>query len=187
MATSISNRAERIVEKLLYDSRWLLYPMTIGLVAALLVYSAKFMVEDYLLITTSFRMDAEQIMVMLLGLVDMFMVANLLVMITQGSYFIFIQPFLYIEQNKKPQWLQHVDSSILKVKIATSIAGITVIRVLKDFVNIEHTPWEIIVHRMYIHGLCLISALVLAIIWRLLHADGNSTNSTTGNQEVHHA
>jgi uncharacterized protein (TIGR00645 family) len=163
---------EKIAERLLFDSRWMLYPMAVGLVLALVVYSIKFMYEDYELIRHALSMDAEQIMVLMLGLVDMFMVANLLVMITQGSYFIFIQPFQFIEKGKKPQWLEHVDSSVLKVKISTSIAGITLIRVLKDFVNIEHTEWVLIQHRMYIHGLCLLSAIILAIIWRVLHPNG---------------
>jgi uncharacterized protein (TIGR00645 family) len=181
--TNLQRRSERLAERLIYDSRWLLFPMAVGLIVALLTYSLKFIIEDYLLITHSFGMDAEQIMVLLLGLVDMFMVANLLVMITQGSYHIFIQPFLHIEKGKKPQWLEHVDSSILKVKIATSIAGITLIRVLKDFVNIEHVKWEVVVHRMYIHGLCLLSAITLAIIWRALHPNGSTAN---GHQEATH-
>jgi uncharacterized protein (TIGR00645 family) len=171
--SSIQKRSEQIAERVIYDSRWLLFPMAVGLIVALLTYSIKFMWEDYTLITQSFGMEAEQIMVLMLGLVDMFMVANLLVMITQGSYFIFIQPFQHIEAGKKPQWLEHVDSSILKVKIATSIAGITLIRVLKDFVNIEHVQWETVVHRMYIHGICLLSSITLAVIWRLLHTNGN--------------
>ena len=184
--TTLQRRSEQIAERLIYDCRWLLFPMAIGLIFALITYSLKFMIEDYLLITHSFGMEAEQIMVLLLGLVDMFMVANLLVMITQGSYHIFIQPFLHIEKGKKPQWLEHVDSSILKVKIATSIAGITLIRVLKDFVNIEHVQWEHVVHRMYIHGLCLISAIVLAMIWRVLHPVYVVANSNgNGHQEGH--
>lgn len=175
---------EKIAERFLFDSRWMIYPMTVGLILALLVYSIKFMYEDYELIRHALSMDAEQIMVLMLGLVDMFMVANLIVMITQGSYFIFIQPFQYIEKGKKPQWLEHVDSSVLKVKISTSIAGITLIRILKDFVNIEHTEWAVIEHRMYIHGLCLISAVSMAIIWRVLHPTGGHWNN--GSTEVKH-
>ena len=114
-------------------------------------------------------MESEQMVVLILGLVDMFMVANLMVMITQGSYQIFIKRFNFIDDKQRPQWLDHVDSSILKVKIGTSIFGITIVRLLKDFINIENVPWEHVVHRMYISGLCLVSSFVLAGIWRLLH------------------
>jgi len=176
---------EKMAERFLFNSRWMLYPLTVGLILALCIYSLKFIFECYELIRHGLTMDAEQIMVLMLGLVDMYMVANLLVMITQGSYFIFIQPFQFIEKGKKPQWLEHVDSSVLKVKIATSIAGITLIRVLKDFVNIEHTDWTIILHRMYIHALCLLSAIVLGVIWRVLHPNGGSW--TNGNGHTHEA
>ena len=180
MKKTLSLKVERTAETIIFDSRWILYPMTIGLIVVLAVYCIKFTSEAYLLITGSFHMEAEQIMVALLGLVDMFMVANLLVMIAQGSYQIFIQKFQNINAATRPQWLDHVDSSILKVKIATSIAGITLIRVLKDFVNIEHVQWDIIVHRMYIHLLCIVSAIFLAAIWRLLHV-----KDTNGNGDPH--
>jgi uncharacterized protein (TIGR00645 family) len=173
-------RSGELAEKLVFQSRWLLYPMTLGLTVALVMYLIKFVIEIYGVVWHSFSMDAEQIMVLMLGLVDMFMVANLLVMITQGSYHIFIHQFQFTEKGKKPQWLEHVDSSVLKVKISTSIAGITLIRILKDFVNIEHVEWSVVVHRMYIHGLCLLSAIVLAVIWRVLHPNGGNWGNGNG-------
>jgi uncharacterized protein (TIGR00645 family) len=170
----------RTLERLLFGSRWLLLPMNAGLGLVMIVYVMKFLVDTYRLISTGLSMESEAVMVLLLGLVDMFMVANLLVMISQGSYQIFIQRFQIGDAMKRPQWLDHVDSSILKVKIASSIAGITLIRILKDFVNIERTDWSGILHRIYIHGLCLLSALVLGILWRVMHPtelghkDGNT-------------
>ena len=161
----------RLVESLIFNSRWLLYPMTLGLIVALGVYSIKFLVEDYNLITQSFHLEAEEIMVLLLGLVDMYMVANLLIMIAKGSYQIFIQKFQIFDAADRPQWLDHVDTGILKVKVASSIAGITLIRLLKDFVNIEHTTWDVILHRLYIHIVCLFSALMMAVIWRITHVE----------------
>lgn len=167
--TTKQTKTERAAEAIVFDSRWILYPLTIGLLIALCVYAIKFVTEAYTLVVSGVHMEAEQVMVALLGLVDMYMVANLIVMISQGSYQIFVQKFIIIDPMKRPQWLDHVDSSILKVKMATSIAGITLIRVLKDFVNIENVQWDVIVHRMYIHALCLLSAIALALIWRLLH------------------
>lgn len=126
-----SNYIETHAERLIFNCRWVLYPMTLGLIIALFDYAFKFLKEVYQIIFTSNSMDTEQLMVSLLGLIDIYMVANLLVMIAQGSYQIFIQKFAHIDPTKRPQWLDHVDSSQLKVKIATSIAGITLIRVLK--------------------------------------------------------
>lgn len=170
-------RLARFAEAVVFDSRWLLYPMTLGLIVVLGVYSLKFLMEASHLILNSAHLDAEEIMVLLLGLVDMYMVANLLVMITKGSYQIFIRRFHISDVSNRPQWLDHVDSGILKVKVASSIAGITLIRLLKDFVNIDKIQWEVVVHRAIIHGICLVSVLVMAVIWRLTHPQGNqSTN-----------
>ncbi len=58
---------------------------------------------------------------------------------------------------------------MLKVKTAQSIAGITLIQILKDFVNIEKVQWVLVEHRMVIHGVALISALMMAAIWRVTH------------------
>ena len=153
----------------LFSTRWLLYPMNLGLAVAGMVYCLKFLMDDYHLITHSMSMETEEIMLSLLGLVDMLMVANLLVMVYKGSHQIFIQRFLIEDPAHRPQWLDHVDSGILKVKVASSVAGITLIRILKDFVNIENTDWQIIVHRSMVHIICLVSVLVMAIIWRLTH------------------
>jgi uncharacterized protein (TIGR00645 family) len=153
----------------IFCSRWLIYPINIGLVMALALYIVRFLVDDYHFFLNSHHLDLEAIMVTILGLVDAFMVANLLTMIIQGSHQIFVKRFDLPGKDERPQWLDHVDSGILKVKVALSIAGITLVQILKDFVNIEQTPWDMIVHRMYIHAMCLLSALIMAIIWRVTH------------------
>lgn len=175
----------KTAEGFLFGSRWLLYPINAGLVLALIVYVYEFLIEDYELIAHASGLKAEEVMVMLLGLVDIAMVANLLVMIIQGSYQIFVRRLYISDPHSRPQWLDHVDSGILKVKVALSVTGITLIQVLKDFVNVAETPWEVIVHRMYLHGLCLVSAIVMAIIWRIMHpnAGTHSHNTHAGEDE----
>jgi uncharacterized protein (TIGR00645 family) len=153
----------------LFDSRWILYPMNAGLAIAGAVYMIRFLIDTYHLVMHSFALDAESFMVPLLGLVDMLMIANLLVMIYQGSNQIFIRKFGISDTQERPQWLDHVDSGILKLKVASSVAGITLIRLLKDFVNIENTSWDVVVHRAEIHGVCLLSCVVMAVVWRITH------------------
>jgi len=155
--------------KALFQTRWILYPMNFGLALAGAVYSLKFLVETYHLVCQSFTGDTEAVMVMILGLVDMLMVGNLIVMVYKGSHQIFIQRFKIEDVEDRPQWLDHVDSGILKVKVASSVAGITLIKLLKDFVNIEDANWDVLAHRAIIHIVCLISALIMAIIWRITH------------------
>jgi uncharacterized protein (TIGR00645 family) len=154
---------------IVYSSRWLLYPINMGLIFALVIYVLRFLADDYRFLTHSFTLELEPVMVMLLGLVDSFMVANLLTMIIQGSYQIFISKLQVQDIAERPQWLDHIDSGILKIKLALSIAGITLIQILKDFVNIEQVNWQIEIHRIEIHVVCLFSALIMAIIWRLTH------------------
>jgi len=172
--------ADRLGDRL-FDTRWILYPMNLGLAIAGFAYMVKFLIDAYLVIVHGFHHDTEEFMVGLLGLVDMLMVGSLLVMIYQGSHQIFIQRFEIDDASERPQWLDHVDSGILKVKIASSVAGITLIRLLKDFVNIEHVPWEIMTHRAIIHGVCLVSVLVMAVIWRITHPGPIKTHTSHTN------
>jgi uncharacterized protein (TIGR00645 family) len=153
--------------------RWILYPINIGLVIALTIYVLAFLRGDYQFIASMFTgkeaWDMENLMVMLLGFVDASMVANLIVMVVQGGHRIFIHKFDVASQQDRPQWLDHIDSGILKVKIALSIAGITLIQILKDFVHVERVDWTLTEHRIIIHIVALFSALMMALIWRVTH------------------
>lgn len=166
---SPSTRIRRLLGNIIFAVRWILYPINLGLIAALLLYVWQFLVEDYRLITSGEVHDMEQLMVMLLGLVDASMVANLIVMIVQGGHQIFIHKFELPHKDDTPQYLDHIDTGILKVKVALSISSITLVQILKDFVNLEHIDWDIAMHRIIIHGVALISALTMAFIWRVTH------------------
>ena len=124
-------------------------------------------------------------MVMLLGFVDMSMVANLIVMVVQGTQRIFIHRFDISDKSERPQWLDHIDSGILKVKIALSIAGITLIQILKDFVHVEQVNWGNTLHRIIIHVVALFSALMMALIWRITHPEWAADHATEENETVY--
>jgi uncharacterized protein (TIGR00645 family) len=153
----------------IFAVRWVLYPINMALVAALSLYVVAFLVNDYRFIVHGFTWDMESLMVMLLGFVDASMVANLIVMVVQGGHRIFIHRFDIADKTERPQWLDHIDSGILKVKIALSIAGITLVQILKDFVNLEKVNWTLTQHRIIIHLVALFSALMMAAIWRVTH------------------
>lgn len=155
----------------IYAARWILYPVNVGLLVVLAMYVVAFLRNDYMFVRHDFTWDMESLMVLLLGFVDASMVANLIVMIVQGAHQIFIHKFDDIPDDERAQWLDHIDSGILKVKVALSIAGITLIQILKDFVNIEKTDWTLVVHRGVIHIIALISALIMAWIWRITHPE----------------
>jgi uncharacterized protein (TIGR00645 family) len=94
----------------LFSIRWVLYPINIALVIALSLYVLAFLVNDYGFIRHRFTWDMESLMVMLLGFVDASMVANLVIMVIQGSHQIFIHKFDLIDKSERPQWLDHIDS-----------------------------------------------------------------------------
>lgn len=155
-----------------FSVRWILYPINVGLILALFFYVVGFLINDTRFIVgmcSHWDWDMESMMVMLLGFVDMSMVANLIVMVVQGGHRIFIHRFGIIDKSERPQWLDHIDSGILKVKIALSIAGITLIQILKDFVHVEKIEWTLTEHRIAIHVVALFSALMMALIWRVTH------------------
>lgn len=168
-ALTTTRRAIGLLDTAIFSTRWILYPINVGLFCALIVYVVKFMVDDYHLIVQSATLSGEQIMVAMVGLVDIAMVANLLIMIMQGNHQIFIRRLEISDPRDRPQWLDHIDSGILKVKVALSIVGITLVQLLKDFVNIEHVDWETTTHRIELHCVALVSALIVAIIWRVTH------------------
>lgn len=170
-------RFTRILEAAVFVVRWILYPVNIGLVGALFLYVLAFLYSDYRFVRYEFTTDMEPLMVRLLGFVDASMVANLIVMVVQGGHQIFINKFSLQNKEACPQYLDHIDSGILKVKISLSIAGITLVQILKDFVNIEKVDWTMEVHRIVIHITALFSAITMAFIWRVTHPQGHDDKS----------
>lgn len=96
-------------DNVIFAARWVLYPINLALITALLLYVVAFLVNDYRFIVHQFTWDTESLMVSLLGFVDASMVANLIVMVVQGGHRIFIHRFETSEE--RPQWLDHIDSS----------------------------------------------------------------------------
>ena len=166
----------RALNGIIFKSRWLLYPVNIGLLVVLTLYVAQFLYNDYYFIRHDFvwGTELEPLMVLLLGFVDASMVANLIIMIVQGGHHIFINRFERCQKcDDIPQYLAHIDPGLLKVKVALSIAGITLVQILKDFVNIEHVAWSDVTHRIIIHVVALLSALTMSVIWRVTHPEGS--------------
>lgn len=146
--------------------------MNVALLGALALYVGHFLLDDIRFIrdvvTGVQAVDAETLMIMLLGFVDAAMLANLIVMIVLGSHQIFIQKF-DADADDLPQFLEHMDTGIQKVKVSLSIATITLVQLLKDFVHIEVVDWTLAMHRIVIHVVTLASTLVMALIWRIMH------------------
>jgi len=119
---------------LIFASRWLQLPLYLGLIVAQCVYVFLFGKELWHLISHSASMGEQQIMLIVLGLIDVVMISNLLVMVIVGGYETFVSRLRLENHPDQPEWLSHVNASVLKVKLALSIIGISSIHLLKTFI-----------------------------------------------------
>ncbi|WP_229352048.1 TIGR00645 family protein [Streptomyces sp. UNOB3_S3] len=148
----------------LFATRWLQAPLYFGLVAAQAVYVYEFFGELRSLVhgVVSGQSDENLVMLGVLKLVDVVMIANLLIMVIVGGYETFVSRIGLQGHRDQPEWLSHVNSNVLKVKLAMAIVGISSIHLLQMFVNIHNTPRQELVWGTTIHLAFIASACILA-------------------------
>lgn len=170
MKSTVNNQSWLLTmaEKPIFASRWLQAPLYFGLIIAQCVYVYKFIVELIHLVTSASVMKETEVMLLVLGLVDVVMVANLLLMVIVGGYETFVSR-LYLENHPdRPEWLDHVDAGVLKVKLAAAMVTISSIHLLKTFINADNIPNDKIVMQIAMHGAFLISVFVMASVEKVM-------------------
>jgi uncharacterized protein (TIGR00645 family) len=175
-------QSKRTLGSFIFLSRWLQAPLYLGLIVAQAVYVYRFLLELWHLIgfalfnhpaptsTPPGVTDPETIvMLSVLGLIDVVMIANLLIMVIVGGYETFVSRLHLKGHPDQPEWLSHVNAGILKVKLATALIGISSIHLLKTFINAANKDmeektmlWQVIIHVTFVA-----SAIALAWIDRL--------------------
>ncbi|SEQ31890.1 TIGR00645 family protein [Solimonas aquatica] len=120
---------------LIFSSRWLQLPLYLGLIVAQGVYVILFVKELWHLIHGAFELREQEVMLIVLGLIDVVMISNLLVMVIVGGYETFVSRLGLEGHPDQPEWLSHVNASVLKVKLAMAIIGISSIHLLKTFIE----------------------------------------------------
>jgi len=120
---------------LIFSSRWLQLPLYLGLIVAQGVYVFLFIKELWHLIHEAPSLTEQSIMLIVLGLIDVVMISNLLVMVIVGGYETFVSRLNLAGHPDQPEWLSHVNASVLKVKLAMAIIGISSIHLLKTFIE----------------------------------------------------
>ena len=166
----MSNKVTNSVASLIFLSRWLQAPMYLGLIVALGVYAYKFFVMLAKLIMNLGSSEETEILLQVLSLIDVVMIANLLVMVIIGGYEIFVSRLHIDEHPDQPEWLDHVDAGVLKIKLGMALVSISSIHLLRSFINTgnmtEHTlKWEVI-----IHCVLLVSVIFIALTdWLIQH------------------
>ena len=124
----------RPLPRLIFFSRWLQLPLYLGLIVAQGVYVFLFIKELWHLIHGAAGFGEQQIMLIVLGLIDVVMISNLLIMVIVGGYETFVSRMGLAGHPDEPEWLSHVNASVLKVKLAMAIIGISSIHLLKTFI-----------------------------------------------------
>ncbi|MEU2268773.1 IS21-like element helper ATPase IstB [Streptomyces olindensis] len=166
----------------LFATRWLQAPLYFGLVAAQGVYVYKFFKELWTLILMCVSGHATETYVMLavLKLVDVVMIANLLIMVIVGGYETFVSRIGLQGHRDQPEWLSHVNSNVLKVKLATAIVGISSVHLLQMFVDVHHTSRHALLWGTVIHMAFIASAAILAYMSGPMaaHADRGHADRT---------
>ena len=170
-------RFENVFEAFIFWSRWVQAPMYGGLVVASFIYVYKFFVELYKLWSKAGSLEEAKVMLYVLGLVDITMVINLLVMVTIGGYSIFTSKIDVDQHEDKPLWLEELDAGRLKIKLAASLASISGVHLLKTFIDVrgaqEFEGISGIIVEIAIHLAFIVSALLLAYTEKIQHGNGH--------------
>lgn len=191
----MTRRPAGFIGHTMFLSRWLQAPLYLGLIVVQAIYAWRFGLELWHLGHEVFFpgpeavVDGEpaggpltesQVVIAVLGLIDIVMIANLLIMIIIGGYETFVSRIDLEDHPDRPDWLSHVNENVLKVKLAMAIIGISSIHLLKTFIEaanlgkpggptVDAVMWQTIIHTAF-----LLSALVLAVIDRIMHSKGHA-------------
>jgi uncharacterized protein (TIGR00645 family) len=179
-----------LLPRVIFASRWLQLPLYFGLILAQCVYVFHFWVELTHLIEAAFgnvdalnklvtsmgyksdvpltALNETLIMLVVLALIDVVMISNLLIMVIVGGYETFVSRLKLEGHPDQPEWLSHVNASVLKVKLATAIIGISSIHLLKTFINAANYSEKVLIWQTVIHIAFLFSALAIAYADRLM-------------------
>lgn len=165
-----SKKPTPMLARLIFASRWLQLPLYLGLIVAQVVYVYHFLIELWHLVggTASHTLDETGIMLIVLALIDVVMISNLLIMVTIGGYETFVSRMHLDDHPDQPEWLDHVNASVLKVKLAMAIIGISSIHLLKTFINADHYEVKTLVAQSCIHVIFLFSAIAIAYCDKLI-------------------
>ncbi|MCL2075781.1 MAG: TIGR00645 family protein [Betaproteobacteria bacterium] len=171
--SNLTNNMKTSIEKLIFCSRWLQVPLYLGLIVALGVFAFYFFVELYRMITGAGIQSEYDVMLIMLGLVDLVMIANLVVMVIIGGYETFVSHLKLDDHPDQPEWLSHISAGVLKIKLSTAIISISSIHLLKTFIYANDPnkalATENWVAQVAIHLTFIISALAIAYTDKLMY------------------
>jgi uncharacterized protein (TIGR00645 family) len=192
--------------RVIFWSRWLQLPLYLGLIVAQAVYVFHFWVELTHLVQAVFgdkdalniliksigykadfgvdgpKLNETIIMLVVLALIDVVMISNLLIMVIVGGYETFVSRMRLENHPDQPEWLSHVNASVLKVKLATAIIGISSIHLLKTFINAANYDDKVLLWQTVIHVAFLFSAMAIALCDRIMAPSEHAAKKRDGRE-----
>jgi uncharacterized protein (TIGR00645 family) len=195
--SSSGTRKRSAIASFMFASRWLQLPLYLGLILAQCVYVFHFWVELKDLVLAAMgnedalqhifqavavpgaplpsKLNETTIMLVVLGLIDVVMISNLLIMVIIGGYETFVSRMYLEDHPDQPEWLSHVNASVLKTKLAMAIIGISSIHLLKTFINASSYEPKVLISQTTIHVVFLLSAMAIAYTDRIMTNTASST------------
>ena len=155
--------------QIIFLSRWLQVPLYLGLIFAQGLYAYRFVLEVYDLIVNGAAKPETEVMMSVLGLIDVVMISNLLIMVIIGGYETFVSRLRLDGHPDRPEWLDRANASTLKIKLALSLITISSIHLLETFINVEQQSDRSVMWQVLIHLAFIVSALSMAWIDRMSH------------------
>ncbi|OQK16546.1 hypothetical protein AU255_01170 [Methyloprofundus sedimenti] len=158
---------EKIIERLIYASRWLLAPIYLGMSFALMALTVKFFQELYHFIPAILTIEDNQLILKLLTFIDLSLVGSLTIIVMFSGYDNFVSRLDITEGTEKLSWLGTHDYGSLKMKVASSIVAISSIHLLKVFMNVEHIANDKLTWYVLIHITFVLSAFLMGYLEKL--------------------
>jgi TIGR00645 family protein len=161
---------EKYIEQFIFFSRWIQLPVYLGLIVASLLYAYKFLSQLWSLIADFSVMHENTIMLSVLGLIDISMVINLLVVVFIGGYSTFVSKIEFSNHEDKPEWLGKINASSLKIKLIISLVSISGVHLLKTFIDVHNVSVQEAAIQISTHLVFIFSALLLAYADKIMHS-----------------
>ena len=165
---------EKVIENLMYRSRWLLAPIYLGLSLAVLALGIKFFQELIHLLFEIHKLAEADMVLIVLSLIDIAMVGGLLVMVMMSGYENFVSKIGTGDHEDRPAWMGRVGFSDLKIKLMGAIVAISAVELLKAFINVDEMTWQQLAWKVGIHITFVVSGVLFAITDRLTENRGGS-------------
>jgi uncharacterized protein (TIGR00645 family) len=170
-----SPEVSSIAERLMFEVRWLLYPVNAGLTVALIVYLLRFFFHVGTLVVhapafiTGAHGGDQDLLVVIVDLLDHAMICSLLILTIMGGHQIYVRRFQQRLAAQGPAWLNRIDTIVLKVKLGLAFTGVSSVVLLKDCISITPVPTQEWLTHVVIHVVFLGTTLITAITWKIMH------------------